>query len=364
VRALFRRFPRAAAGLAWVPLAELPTPVERLPGLGAAAAGGRGAELWVKREDRTGTLYGGNKVRKLELLIGAARARGARHLVTTGGLGSNHAVATALYGARFGLATTALLVPQPLTPGVVEVVRRNLRAMAAAGARMVLCASWSEIAARAAALLVTETDLWPPAPPRFVWPGGSSPAGVLGYVDAALELAEQVRAGALPEPELHVVAAGTGGTVAGLLAGLHVAGLGGEVVGVRVVEPPFAGERAIAWLARAAMRRVARAAGVALPPLPDAARARVLDGFMGDCYGAETEAAADAVRRAAALDGLVLDPIYTGKAVAAVLAEPRFAGRRVLLWHTKSSADLAPLLARCPDPTALPRAFHRFFSSP
>ncbi|HEV8325626.1 MAG TPA: pyridoxal-phosphate dependent enzyme, partial [Myxococcota bacterium] len=199
-RALFRRFPELEGRLPWLPLASLPTPVERLAALEALAAGGAGASLWVKRDDLTSPLYGGNKVRKLELLLGAACAAGATSLVTTGGLGSNHAVATALYGARLGLRTTALLVPQPLTPGVRAAVLANLRAAAGAGARLVLCASWAQAAARAAAETVAGLEPWARRAPTFVWPGGSSPAGLVGYVDAALEVAEAVRAGALPPP--------------------------------------------------------------------------------------------------------------------------------------------------------------------
>jgi D-cysteine desulfhydrase len=162
---------------------------------------------------------------------------------------------------------------------------------------------------------------------------------------------------------VHVVAAGSGGTAAGLLAGLHLGGLGGEVVAVRVVERPFADPRAVVLMAHAALARLGRAAGRPLARLPESARVVVLDGFMGERYGAETPAAAAAIAAASDLAGLHLDPVYTGKAMAALLAHPHFAGRRVLFWHTKSTADLAPLLARCPDPTALPRAFHRFFEA-
>ena len=179
-----------------IALGAYPTPIEHLEGLG----------LWVKRDDTVGALYGGNKVRKLERLLGAARASGKSRILTVGAAGSHQVVATALYGRREGFDVEAVLVPQPPS----EHGRRNLRVALAQGLEPVVATSWP--AAPALALALVRGDTY------FVPLGGSNALGSLGFVDAANELAGQVSSGAMPEPDVVVVAMGSGGTAAGLAA--------------------------------------------------------------------------------------------------------------------------------------------------
>ncbi len=329
-----------------VALGALPTPVEPLEALSREL----GAECWIKRDDRSGARYGGNKVRKLELLLGRALARGRRALVTIGAYGSHHALATAIYGRAVGLDVWLALYPQPVTAHVLD----DLLLDHAVGSRLV----WTPHPG-VAALAAEGLARWLPGC-EVVPPGGSSALGTLGYVEGALELAEQVRAGLLPAPDVVVVAAGTCGTVAGIALGLELAGLRAQVVGVRVVPALVTNALVVRRLLHTA-RRTLRAAGARWPrPGRMAAQVELDPHELGGGYGVETPAARAACARFAGL-GIELETTYTGKAAAAFLrraADPALRGRRVLFWHTYSSADLAGLLSRA-DPAALPRRFHR-----
>lgn len=325
--------------LPWVPLGTFPTPVAHLPQLSRELS----AEVWVKRDDRSGATYGGNKVRKLELLLADALARDKRTVVTQGAWGSHHALATALYARQLGLHCELVLHPQPLTPHVLD----DLLADQAAGARLHRASSptMGFLQARARAAKVERGLLIPG--------GGSSPLGALGFVEAGLELGEQVRRGELPPPDLVFVAAGTCGTVAGLALGLELAGLfAARVIAVRVVPALLANLVNVHRLARGALRLLRRA-GARLParrPLDV-----VLDPQeLGPGYGRSTEAAQAAVERFAR-HGVELETTYTGKAAAALLrwtARPA-RGRTVLFWNTYNGVDIAPLVAQA-DPTAVP----------
>lgn len=327
--------------LAHVPLGELPTRVEPLEALSA------GAEVWVKRDDLTSAAYGGNKPRKLELLLGEALARGRERVVTFGAYGSHHALATAIHGRRVGLAVRLELFPQPITPHVA----RQLRCDQAAGAELsaVPFAAALPLAIGAHTLLARSGEVIPA--------GGSSPLGTIGFVEAGLELAAQLAAGELPAPDLIVVAGGTCGTAAGLALGLDLAGLAAppRIVAVRVVPRLMCNARVIARLRARCLARL-QEAGLPAAAAQGAGRTQVeVDPLeLGRGYGVETPAACVARERFAAA-GLALEPTYTAKAAAALLrwAEGPGRGRRVLYWHTLNGADLAPLAARA-DVAALP----------
>ncbi|HEY3358749.1 MAG TPA: pyridoxal-phosphate dependent enzyme [Polyangia bacterium] len=327
--ALLRRRLPGLGAIPWLELGRFPTPVEPAGALGREL----GVELWIKRDDLAASGYGGNKVRKLEPLLAAARERGARRVITVGGLGSNHVVATAFHARAAGLACEALLVPQPLTP----LTRANLRAALALGARLLPAPGWAQAPG---ALLALARRLGRDA--VVIGPGGSSPLGTLGYVAAALELEEQVRGGTCPAPAALYVALGSGGTAAGLLAGLAQTALPTRVVAVRVVHPALAGRWPTLLLARRTLALLRRHG--ARPAEVDPARLTIAGEQLGPGYGAPTAAAVAAVARAAAA-GLVLETTYTGKTLAALIARAAAAPGPVLFWDTFSSADLAALAA-------------------
>ena len=351
--ALFRAFPSLRQSCPHRPFATLPTPIEPFPLAGVPDGG-----LWVKRDDRSCAAYGGNKPRKLEFVVAAALARGARRLVTSGGLGTNHGLATAILGRAAGLATTLVLIPQPVT----DAVRRALLLHAAYGADLVYgenipVAALRGGAALAAAALRGER-------PFIVPPGGSSLAGQLGFVSAGFELAEQVRGGALAEPAEVWVAVGSGGTLAGLSAGLRLAGLTSRVVGVQVSDILPASPRGLARKANAVLRHLralgADTRGLAVSPTDfDLVR-----DALGPGYGAPTPAGREAVSDAARC-GLQLETTYTGKTLAALRARrSQWPARPVLFWNTYSSVDTAARAPRPLDPEQLPARLRCFLDAP
>ncbi len=328
------RFPGTQA-LAHVTLACLPTPVEPLTEL-ARLLGLR--SLFVKRDDVSGEAYGGNKVRKLELLLGQALGEQRKSVLTFGARGSNHVRATAVYGKQLGLRVHAVLTPQPPTP----YLEANLLADRAAGATLHFVDSYRESADRGTALqnqLTREDGIDP-----FVIPfGGTVPRGTIGFVNAALELAAQVERGELPSPDVIYVPFGSMGTASGLATGFAAIGLPIAVIGVRVVPTEIA---SLALARRVVQDAVAllRESDRGFPTLePEKVGLRVRDEFLGDGYAMPTTEAQEAVELAAA-HGLRLETTYTGKALAALVADARagqFTNKTVLFWNTYSSRPIA-----------------------
>jgi D-cysteine desulfhydrase len=354
--ALMRRVPALASVLSRHPLATLPTPVQRLDAL--ARARGLG-DVWIKRDDRTCLLYGGNKPRKLEWLLGEAKRKGQRSVITFGGIGTHHGMATAICARDAGLRTVLVLLPQPVTDGV----RRCLLIDHAVGAEMHLASSVAGVAALGLGILARGTLAGDR--PAIIPTGGTSSLGAIGYVDAACELADQVRAGELPEPDAIFVPLGSGGTVAGLILGLKLAGLRSRVVPVLVTDilPPSATR--LMRLANACSRRL-RAASSDFPVMNVVASdLAIVTEQLGRGYGHETQAGRDARDILADVEGITLDTTYTAKCMAAFLelaARPPFRDQTLLFWNTYSSIDPAAALPPLPDFHSLPAVFHRFFA--
>ena len=341
-----------------VDLVERRTPVARLE----RASEATGLDLWVKRDDLTASRYGGNKVRKLEYLLGLARAQEADTVLTAGAAGSHHVFATSLYGAELKLRVRAVLFPQPWNEHVEEMLRSDL----AVGAELRPVGHVALVPAALAALRIEEGLRRRHA--LRVPPGGSSPRGCFGYVEAGLELAEQIAAGELPEPEAIYCAFGTGGTAAGLAIGLAAAGITARVVPVRVITRAMANRALLKSLVQRAVREL-RQYDHRFPRVADAAIVNLgIEGRqLGRGYGYPTEQARHALA-AAAEDGLRLDPTYTAKAFAAVLHDAtvrsqgpaRATGAKPatrLFLQTLSGAEMAPFLERAPE---LPRWARRW----
>jgi len=350
---LFEALPPLKKNLAWERLTDgVPTPLAPLAGLGERA---QIADLWIKRDDQTSAAYGGNKPRKLEWLLADARRRGARAVTTLGAWGSHHALATAVFAARAGLRAYLCLYPQPVTEHVV----RNLRADLGAGARLSLAPALGLLPlAHVAAVvrsLVGGTG-WPYRIPG----GGSNALGSLGYVECGLEIARQVEAGEMPAPRHVYVAAGTCGTLAGLRWGLslgasRVPALADTVVhGVRVVPAIVTNAALIARLTRG-VGRILAAGGLAPGATPCAVD--LLTGHLGAGYGKPTPDGERALAVSRETEGLELEPTYTAKAMAGLLAFARDVPGPHLYVHTLSGADLAPLIAKgAASPRRLPRS--------
>ncbi|MET8448097.1 pyridoxal-phosphate dependent enzyme [Streptomyces sp. NPDC005209] len=294
-----------------VELGTFPTPVEPAPRL-AAALGLGPDDLWVKRDDLTGLGGGGNKIRKLEWTVGAALAEGADTLVTTGAAQSNHARLTAAAGARLGLDVVLVLRG---SPGVSR--SGNLALDGLFGARPVWAGEVDRAGLDAAAAAVCERLREKGARPALVPFGGSSVLGARGYVRCGEELRRQV-----PDLRTAVVALGSGGTMAGLVAALGA----DSVLGVDVGALPDPAAAAAEFAAPLTEETVA----------PD--RLRVRRDQVGDGYARLTGPAAEALRLAARTEGLVMDPVYTGRALAGLAAAVRDGdvrpGERTVFVHT------------------------------
>jgi len=314
------------ADVARVPLLDAPTPLQEMARLRAALGGG--PRLLVKRDDAIPFGFGGNKVRKLELVAAAALAAGADTLVTPGGVQSNHARATAATAARLGLRVLLVINGErPERPTANALLDELL------GAELVYIRGREE---RAAALRDAEDRLRRAGRTPFVVPlGASTPLGALGFARAVGELLRQG-----PPPDVIVHATSSGGTQAGLVAGCALHGLPTRVVGVSADDP--------APEVEATVRRIVTGIGETLGTDGDAlARAvdfTVDDSFVGGGYGVPTEASREAQRLAARTEALFVDHTYTAKALAALLAYVR-AGRfrddeTVLFWHTGGQVGL------------------------
>lgn len=312
---LLRRF----ASLSVVPriaLGNFPTPVEPLTAVSPS--------LWIKRDDLGATPFGGNKLRALEFLL--AGVRPGDRVVTVGSAGSTHALAVATYAAALGAQT---------------VVGRWRQEM-------------NETAARVAARIervADETRLFAVPPAAYLWAwrrtrgamwiaaGGSTPLGILGHVNAGLELVEQIQSNVMPAPSSVVVPLGTGGTAAGLALAFAIAGLDIRVVGVRVV-PRIVGRRGrVLRLARQASALIERTTRAELPSVRRDA-VEVVHEAYGGAYGRETPMARAASARLADATGVRLDATYSAKAFEVAL---RLASREpVLFWLTFDARLLDP----------------------
>jgi len=303
---LHDRFP--GLDLGHVRLGATPTPVRRLESSLVPEV-----EVWLKDESVFGDgPWGGNKVRKLEWIIPEARRRGVRTLFTVGGIGTHWGLAAALYGREHGLRTLLGLVDQP----VDDHVREQLERLGRSGAEIHRYRDARRLKLATPAL-VARTTIRDRRLPWYLPAGGSNPFGALAYVDTALEIAGQVEAGQLPEPATVVTAVGSGGTAAGLALGLRLAGLRTRVHGVVVNDTFPLDAPVIARLAnRTADLMRQRGADLTGEPLVPANVTMRTD-WLGETYGdptpASTRAVADAER-----DALHLEPVYTGKALAAI----------------------------------------------
>ena len=294
--------------------------------------------LWLKRDDLNAVVAGGNKVRALEFLLGSVKPGDT--VVTLGGEGSTHVLATALHAARLGARTVAYRWRHDMhdTAGLVRQLGTER------------CASVPTIPGGVvfALPLARARALGPRA--HWVPIGGSSPLGALGHVSAALELAEQIAAGMLPEPARIVVPLGSGGTAAGLALGVAIAGLRTVVTGVRVAPRIGTNRSRTLRLLRRTARLIERYTG---ERLPDAGRhLQVEHGCYGGAYGRPLARGAVAAATLREAGGPTLEPTYGEKAFAAAadaLAVPDEHGRRVgpvLFWTTFD----ARMLDRAPDP--------------
>ena len=359
---LFEQYHLLGEKLPHISLGEFPTPVKRLERLGAELGIGH---LYMKRDDLSAKLYGGNKLRKLEFVLGDAIRSGARELMTFGGAGSNHALATTIYAQYLGLKSISMLVPQPNA----RYVRDNLLMSHYYGAELHSCGAELESAINlplvclATIYQLIRRRLKSGRFPYLIPPGGSSPLGVTGFVNAAFELREQIANDEMPEPESIYVACGTLGTAAGLLLGLRAAKLNSRVVSVRVTSEKFVNTRRMTKL----INRTNSLIHSLDPSFPvfefSSADVDLRHDYFGKRYALFTEESMEAVSLMGECEGIKLDGTYTGKALAALIDDAKnesLRGKSVLFWNTLNSRSRPESISNL-DYRDLPRRFHRYF---
>jgi len=329
--ALFSAYQTLKEKLPWIQLGEFPTPVHPLEHM-------RYENLWIKRDDRTGQRYGGNKVRKLEFLLADAIQKKCKRVVTFGAIGTNHGLATAVYSNSLGLDCTLLLFDQPVTKNV----KQNMLLFRKFNAEPI----YKKTVFKTALSFYIAQRLRHPAA-YYIYAGGSNTIGTIGYVNAAFELKIQIEEGRVPLPDVIFCPAGSKGTAAGLLLGTQLAGLKTQVIGVRVTNSHFG---PLEILTSGAIHKLARATYKFLKQLskeiPDITiqPPTILDDYFGKGYGTITDKGKIAYHLLREKENIYLDPTYTSKTFAAVLdycAKPENKGKSVLYWHTYNSVDMS-----------------------
>jgi L-cysteate sulfo-lyase len=313
-------------------LAHLPTPLEPLPRLSAWLGG---PELWIKRDDCTGLATGGNKTRKLEFLLGDALEKGCDTVITFGAMQSNHVRQTAAAAAKLGLQCEAILIPLVAYQEDAYLVSGNLLLDDLLNTNIHVVAGASDAPEKLSEL--TKQLVEQGRSPYVIPTGGSNHTGALGYADCAIEVIEQAdKLGIKVDSLVH--ASATGGTQSGLITGLHCCNSSIDVLGINVYDND-------------ASRLQVTVRGICddiceelqLEKVADD-QIRVVPGYVGEGYGIPTDAMKEAVRALASKEGILIDPVYTGKAFSGLIDmirnEEIVKGQTVVFVHTGGAAGL------------------------
>ena len=324
---LAEAYPTLGKKLPKLSLADLPTPLTAHE----LALSSGAYEISVKHDELSNSLYGGNKVRKLEYLLQRAIDRGAQRVATFGAMGSNHALATAIHATQLGLECTCFLSHQEITAKV----SRTLNMHEKLGTEIV---HWRGRADQASLCRkhLQGRNAW------VIPLGGTCWLGALGFVNAGLELAAQIANGDVEKPDRIYVACGTTGTAAGLALGLAAAGLDTRIHAVQVADNPFASEAKMRKLI-AKTESILR--GLDSGFIADRWQERIMwrDEFLAGGYAHVDEATRSAVDVAKSHLDLKLETTYSGKAFAALLHDletGQDGASRVLFWNTYNAAPL------------------------
>lgn len=351
--ALFEAYPLLKEKMAYVPLGEFPTPVEKLERLGQAIYAPR---LFVKRDDLSGKLYGGNKVRALEFLFGEAIREGHQHVVALGFPASCQALAQAIYARQLGLQSTAFLFPQIQSKQARQhlLIYQSIQADILPTIPMILP-------------FVLRLRLKSGRFPKLL--EASSPIGMIGYVSAGFELKRQIEQGLLPEPDLVYISLATMGTTVGLLLGFKVAGLRTQVIGIddgaRVMGRKVATPGNMARKFRET-NDLLNSRDPSFPVLDiSESDFQIRTGFEREKESLVSAAGAQAMQRVKDLENLLLDEMFTANAFAGLLADVESGAlqdKTVLWWNSYNSRDFSPQIASA-DFRRLPKYFHRYFEN-
>ena len=348
---LLARFPALGERLPRTHLATLPTPVREV---GVCLDSGN-RNISVKCDDLTGVIYGGNKVRKLEYIFPRAREKKCQRLATFGAVGSNSALATALYARQAGFECTCFLMHQAKTAQIPATLNMHIQNDTE------LVRYGGPYHKRVQTL---RDNLWR----RKAWVipmGGSSWRGTVGFVAAGLELAEQIAKGEIPKPDRIYVGTGTMGTAIGIALGLAIAELDTEVHAVRASVTDITNDHLMNKLSEKTVSMMKRLDDSVPTDLASRTNIRLRNSFFGEGYAHATPEAEDAIAFAKKQLDIRLESTYTGKAMAALLAdmsEPESEELNILFWNTYYAMPVTVPTDHPMDEKSLPEEFLRYFS--
>lgn len=307
-------------------LLHLPTPLQKMPRLSKHLAG---PELYIKRDDLTGLATGGNKSRKLEFLVADALAQGCDHLVTVGAPQSNHCRQTAAAASKQGLGCSLILSGE-----APDQVTGNLLLDQLLGAHI----HWAGERPRRAVMAAVTNELQAMGRRPYPIPlGGSNVIGAAGYVLAVGELMDQLAAGSI-NIDFIVLATSSGGTQAGVVLGAEVYGFTGQILGISIDHPANEITTQVTALA------TATATHLGLETISVSERVKANDDYLGEGYAVVGEVEREAIRLVAQREGILLDPVYTGRAMGGLIDLVKGGAftrdQSVLFWHTGGTAAL------------------------
>jgi D-cysteine desulfhydrase len=345
------RYPGLGSKLGKRNLASLPTPVRSID----VVYRGKARQISVKYDNLSSDQYGGNKVRKLEYLLSPNTKKRIRRFATFGTVGSNHALACALYARFLGYDCTCFLAHQRKVATIAGILRAHL----ALGTDIVPYGGNYKTRINTLRDNLWGKDAW------VVPAGGSSWLGTVGFVNAGLEIAAQIEQGQVDAPDRIYVASGTMGTAAGLALGLALAGLAVEVQAVRVSHESIANEQVLRLLIDKTAAMLRRLDESIPEDLPRRCSVTIRHAFFADGYARSNDEIDSAIDFAADALQLTLEPTYSGKAMAAVLRDlrkDRDDSRKFLFWNTYNSAPLPGAPGDAMDLSRLPSEFRSYLS--
>ncbi|TFG27205.1 MAG: pyridoxal-phosphate dependent enzyme [Promethearchaeota archaeon] len=339
---LFQKYPKLEGNVPWIKLIPSQTPVRKLSKLETKFCIN---SLWVKCDDLTSPLYGGNKSRKMEFIYAEALNQNCRKVLTAGAIGSNQCVANAIFCEQLKLKPIAVMIDQPVT----SYVRDNL----------LLDVYFKNEIFYEKETIPKSDDIY------YMPPGGSNPIGTLGYVEAALELKNQVDNGEIPEPDYIFVPTASSGTAAGLTLGVKLAGLKTQIHAVQASFSSLSNFKAIRRLANKTKLYMAKYDNT----IPDITfeHLHYTEEYYGGEYGLPTPEALKAIKIAQE-ENISLEPTYSGKTFAALLDfilnnKKEIKDKTVVFWNTYNSRDFSNIIKKV-DYYELPKELHWVFEEP
>lgn len=347
---LFEYFPNLENNISWLNLAPLQTPVEQLFKIQEKL---KTNSLWIKRDDLSSPLYGGNKVRKFEFIHAEILAKKCNYALTFGGIGSNHCVANAIFCNELKIKPIACLIDQPIT----SYVRNNLLLDLYFKNKIIYSHKRSSIKFKALWQLIRKKKIY------VILPGGSSPIGTLGFVNAGLELKSQIDNGEMPEPDIIFVACGSMGTAAGLSLGLEFAGSKTYIKAVKITDSKG---RNIEDLTNLAFKtwKLMKNCDSNIPTIK-LNNISIDDNHIGGKYGKPTKEGFEAIHLMKDNYNIKFEPTYTGKAFAALCSfvknnRKSSLNKTILFWNTYNGRDFTDILSKV-DYHDLPEKLHWIF---